>query len=463
MTEAAPFEARRRETDGVVLGVDGPLQRPALDLREVVEPLLDRALERGVLVIFGVVPILLLALLGRQPAFVGALERGCQQLLDTGVDVSPERFDREVGPVGEQLGTATETGGADRRSLREVGKRRTPGRDQHVLRWAALGDARDHQVGGLVGRHVLHRVDGGVQLAVDDLLVETPDERAGRPQPVDEFVPDLVAGRLDGDEFDRVLIDTLRVFLRWAVSIDAVDPELPDKVQSPSLRKGENEKTTHIDTETAEQILRYLRKYEYATLPHVVWELYWSSGMRRGASRALDVSDFDMEERYVDVKHRPETGTPLKNKYEGERPVSLSEAVTTVIQDWIDSQRPDVTDDYGRSPLLSTKYGRAHGQTLQKYIYQWSRPCVIGLDCPHGRDPDDCDAMDNNSAAHLCPDSVAPHDIRRSSITHALRQDAPVTAVSDRSDVSPDVLEKHYNQMSAEEKMEKRREFFENI
>jgi len=132
------------------------------------------------------------------------------------------------------------------------------------------------------------------------------------------------------------LIDTLRVFLRWAVSIDAVDPELPDKVQSPSLRKGENEKTTHIDTETAEQILRYLRKYEYATLPHVVWELYWSSGMRRGASRALDVSDFDTEERYVDVKHRPETGTPLKNKYEGERPVSLSETVTTVIQDWID-------------------------------------------------------------------------------------------------------------------------------
>ena len=258
-------------------------------------------------------------------------------------------------------------------------------------------------------------------------------------------------------------MDTLRVFIRWAVGIDAVDPDLPDKVQSPSLRKGENEKTTHIDTETAKEILTHLRKYEYASLPHVTWEILWHTGMRRGAARALDVDDYNTDEQYLDLKHRPETETPLKNKYEGERPVAISEAVSTVIEDWIDSQRPDVTDDYGRTPLLASEFGRAHGQTLQKYVYMWSRPCVVGKDCPHGREPEDCEATERRDSAHLCPDSIAPHDVRRSSITHALRQDAPVTAVSDRSDVSPDVLDKHYDQMTRKEKMNKRRDFFDNI
>ncbi len=169
-------------------------------------------------------------------------------------------------------------------------------------------------------------------------------------------------------------MDTLRVFLRWAVDIDAVHPDLPDKVQSPSLRKGENEKTTHIDSETAQDILSYLRKFEYATLSHVVWEILWHTGMRRGAARSLDISDYHSEDQYLDVCHRPETDTPLKNRYEGERPVSISEAVATVIEDWIESQRPDVTDDYGRAPFLATDFGRIHGQTIQKYIYMWSRP-----------------------------------------------------------------------------------------
>ncbi|TMT85810.1 site-specific integrase [Haloterrigena sp. H1] len=258
-------------------------------------------------------------------------------------------------------------------------------------------------------------------------------------------------------------MDTLRVFLRWSADIDAVHPDLPEKVQSPSLRRGENEKTTHIDSETAQDILDYLRKYEYATLSHVVWEILWHTGMRRGAARSLDVSDYQSEDRYLDVCHRPETDTPLKNKYEGERPVAISEAVSTVIDDWVDNQRPDVTDDYGRQPLLATDFGRVHGQTIQKYIYMWSIPCAIGQDCPHGRDPDDCDATVNRNAAHMCPSSIAPHDIRRSAITHALREDAPVTAVSDRSNVSPDVLDKHYDQMTAEEKMDKRRGYFDNI
>ena len=225
-------------------------------------------------------------------------------------------------------------------------------------------------------------------------------------------------------------MDTLRVFLRWATGIDAVYPELPDKVQSPSLQRGENERETHIDSETAEAILDYLRKYEYATLPHVTWEPYWHTSMRRGGGRALDVGDFYPDEQYLDVCHRPETDTPLKNKYEGERPVSISTALTTVIDDWLSDQRPDVTDEHGRRPLLATNYGRAHGQTLQKYIYQWSRPCTVGNDCPHERDPETCEATQRHDTAHLCPSSINTHDIRRSSLTHAPRSEVLVPAVS---------------------------------
>jgi hypothetical protein len=35
--------------------------------------------------------------------------------------------------------------------------------------------------------------------------------------------------------------------------------------------------------------------------------------------------------------------------------------------------------------------------------------------------------------------------------------------VADRADVSPDVLDKHYNQMTEEEKMAQRREYLDDV
>jgi hypothetical protein len=58
---------------------------------------------------------------------------------------------------------------------------------------------------------------------------------------------------------------------------------------------------------------------------------------------------------------------------------------------------------------------------------------------------------------------VGPHAIRRGSITHYLNSDIPETAVSDRANVSSEVLEKHYDRRNKKEKMEQRRKYLDNI
>ena len=55
------------------------------------------------------------------------------------------------------------------------------------------------------------------------------------------------------------------------------------------------------------------------------------------------------------------------------------------------------------------------------------------------------------------------NDIRRGGITHHLKNDIPIPMVSDRCDVSPDILEKHYDQWSELEKMEQRRNYLDSI
>jgi integrase len=185
--------------------------------------------------------------------------------------------------------------------------------------------------------------------------------------------------------------------------------------------------------------------------------------MRRGAARALDLQDYDRDDRYLNVVHRPESDTPLKNGATGERLVALSDTICTLLNDWIDDQRPETTDEYGRKPLLATSHGRIHVTTIQQYAYMASRPCTYGAPCPHDQDPADCDAANERYEASKCPSSVSPHAIRRGSITHWLRSDVPKPAISGRADVSADVLDTHYDERSKHEKMEQRRAFLDNI
>jgi integrase len=250
----------------------------------------------------------------------------------------------------------------------------------------------------------------------------------------------------------RMQMSTLRVFLKWAGSIEAVPQNLYDKVMVPRVRPEERQRDETLDADDAKEILEYLSKYEYASKEHAVMALLWQTGIRVGSAHSLDVDDVFLDENYVQLIHRPDEGTTLKNGKSGQRPVALTPDVAEVLADYIRTHRKDVTDEYGREPLFTTAHGRMHGNTIRRLTYRVTAPCYRGVDCP------DCEGDESK-----CPEAVSPHAIRRGSITHFLTSDVPVDVVSDRMNVSRKVLDEHYDKRSEEVKMEQRRGYLDDI
>ena len=129
---------------------------------------------------------------------------------------------------------------------------------------------------------------------------------------------------------------------------------------------------------------------------------------------------------------------------------------------YIDHNRHDVTDDHGRHPLVTTKHSRIDTSSVRHTIYEVTRPCYYDDECPADRVPEDCEAT-TYKYYHRCPANVSPHDIRRGSITHFLMNDVSEPVVSDRMNVSREVLDKHYDKRSEEVKVEQRREYINDV
>ncbi|WP_247006351.1 tyrosine-type recombinase/integrase [Halorientalis litorea] len=255
-------------------------------------------------------------------------------------------------------------------------------------------------------------------------------------------------------------LTSVRQFLRWAADIEAVTDGLAEKVHAPELPDGAEARDEHLPADRAEDILDYLGTHHYASRDHALFALMWRTGMRRSAVRSLDVSDLRPDEHAVRVEHRPETGTKLKNGEDGERWVFLGPRWYSILDDYLDNpDRYEVTDDEGRTPLFTSKYGRPTGDTIYKWTHRLTRPCVVG-GCPHDdKDPSTCPAASgNDGAARLCPSSRGPHDVRRGAITAHLNDEVPPEAVSGRCDVSLSVLYRHYDVRTDREKMEVRKQ-----
>lgn len=262
----------------------------------------------------------------------------------------------------------------------------------------------------------------------------------------------------------KTAMDTFRVWIRWSETLSAVPENLSEKILSPQLDKHENERDDMLDPDVGDDVLEHLDKFEYATRSHVVHLLIWKCLLRRGGIRALDRGDLvvNTDTPHLKVRHRPETDTPLKKKDDGERRIGLNPGTVGVIEDYIDTHRHNVTDD-GREPLVTTADGRPHLQTLQADAYASTRPCIVGGECPHDKNVDDCPAAVNRSRAYECPSSKSPHAVRRGAITRALSMKIPEKVISDRASTSVNVLSKHYDERDETTRMKQRREYLNDI
>jgi integrase len=268
----------------------------------------------------------------------------------------------------------------------------------------------------------------------------------------DEIAPRTLASALN----------VVRVFLRFCGQIEAVPPDLYERVDLPSLSKDDQVSDSTIEPERVPSILNYLSKYEYGSRDHAVWALVWHTGVRVGGLRALDREDvhLDVDEPHIELVHRPGTGTPLKNKVDGQRTNRISGRVADILRDYIDGPRDENTDEFGRSPLITTRQGRISRSAVRRTFYRWTRPCIVDGGCPHGKDPDTCEFM---AAAKLskCPSTRSPHDVRKARVTRYRNDNVPRAIVSDRLNASEDVLDLHYDRASDLEKANRRWEFLE--
>ncbi len=256
-------------------------------------------------------------------------------------------------------------------------------------------------------------------------------------------------------------LHTFRVFLRYCENIEVVPEGIADKVMIPVLEDGEDARSVFVSHERAMKILDYLEKYQYASNAHVIWAILIHTGCRRSALYALDVEDWHPKESYLSFKNRE--GTPLKNRDDGQRNATITKPnIAEAIDDYIADKRHDIEDEYGREPLLTSSQGRLHGKTISKICYKVTRPCWYGEECPHDRNPEECEGAEYRGYSK-CPSSVSSHPVRRSAITQHLNASVPLQIVSERVDCSPEVIEKHYREQNQEERREARKGYLDNI
>lgn len=260
----------------------------------------------------------------------------------------------------------------------------------------------------------------------------------------------------------RTQMSTLRVFLTWCSGIDGVYEHVADQVQVPSVDKREKKRTKEADPVLIMDALDYLRKYEYASNKHVALELMWHTALRIGGVHALDLADYHPEAAYLNIEHRPDTDTTLKNKHAGNRSVNLSNEMCTLLDDYIETNRYDHTDKHDRQPLLTTRKGRVARTTLRGWTYKATQPCRIGEGCPSGKNPETCKHAEHAHVAS-CPHNYSPHAIRGGSITYHRSQGWPVEHLSERVNASPQVIKDHYDEPGVAEDLSRRREFMEKL
>ena len=287
-------------------------------------------------------------------------------------------------------------------------------------------------------------------------------------------------------------LGTIRQFLEFGIRANAVEPAVASQVDIPHVSKDERINREKLPTQRAKDILAYLDRFEYASRDHVLAFLMWETGARAGSLRALDLEDVYLEEddldrlRYqedLDVgesvleeilggvelpflyfRHRSETDTPLKKKGSGERPVNISDELGDVLRAYIRFRRVGGSDENDRKPLLTSEKapGRISVSGIRVRAYEMSQPCQVGKECPHDRDPADCEARVHGQQSR-CPSVRSPHKWRTGSVTWHRDRGWPPEEIAVKMATSVELVNSVYDQPEKLKRMAIRRQNLDKL
>ncbi|NGM70259.1 site-specific integrase [Natronolimnobius sp. AArcel1] len=273
---------------------------------------------------------------------------------------------------------------------------------------------------------------------------------------VDRYV-DEVKQKHEADATQLTYTKNVRSWLRWLSKRQYCDEAVYRVLDKDELNLDPTVRDEAIPESVARHIIERLGEQRYGSKMHAIIEVGFNGGLRIGDLHSLDVKDFRSDENTIVLRHRPDTGTRLKNGEvqdntpgDGERDVIVKDRVIDAIQWYIDNVRPDVTDEYSRSPLFATKQGRASKSTLRRWIYEatscrWAPDeSEINYDSVRRNKPITCDGGCDPDL-NVCPYSYCPHAIRRGAIVNHLSNGLYPSRASERFDVSIPVLKKHYD------------------
>lgn len=204
--------------------------------------------------------------------------------------------------------------------------------------------------------------------------VETPAEISTAL--VDAYV-DTLQHRYSADATIYTYTKNTRTWLQWLNDRNMCHNSVYNILSKDELGLTPAARDETLPAAQAEPLLKNFRRKRKGAEIHALTELLWNSGPRIGGTHSADLCDFDPQNQELRLRHRPESGTHLKNGCEedntpgdGERNVELSDDVIHALQLYIQMNRHDVTDEYGREPLFTTRHGRASKSTLRRWIYR---------------------------------------------------------------------------------------------
>lgn len=264
----------------------------------------------------------------------------------------------------------------------------------------------------------------------------------------------------DADATILTYTKNVRAWLKWTDPQMEREEPIYGLLNRERLGLSPTARDEAIPQAEASHILRKLNQQRRGTALSALMELSFNEGPRLGGIHSLDVSDFSPAENDLYFRHRPTKGTRLKNGCEednrsgdGERTVDMRPRTASAIKRYLEKDRPDVTDEYGRKPLFATTEGRASKSTLRRWLYEatscrWQSADIVDRECDGSCDP----------GSNVCAYSYYPHAVRRGAIVSYLSGGLALHKAEERFNVSAATIRKHYDPRTEKRMKEDRKE-----